>query len=212
MDIETLRIFAEVAHRGSFSEVARSRSTEPSSISRAVGVIEAELGERLFHRTTRKLSLTEAGALYLARIEPLVAQLEEAGAEARAIGRGPVGTLRLSVSVSYGMVRVMPMLARFRARPHPAERAQASVDGESIGAATILSDVVYQAQTLGGTVMEGIREGKAVFKRSTRISGVLLLDDALRTNPDPNQLEGAAGDAWRVVEPLFEACAADATA
>lgn len=116
MDIETLRIFAEVAHRGSFSEVARSRGTEPSSISRAVGVIEAELGERLFHRTTRKLSLTEAGALYLARIEPLVAQLEEAGAEARAIGRGPVGTLRLSVSVAYGMVRVMPMLGRFRAR------------------------------------------------------------------------------------------------
>lgn len=38
------------------------------------------------------------------------------------------------------------------------------------------------------------------------------LDDALRNNPDPNQLEGVAGDAWRVVEPLFEACAADATA
>jgi DNA-binding transcriptional LysR family regulator len=115
MDIETLRIFAEVAHRGSFSEVARSRGTEPSSISRAVGVIETELGERLFQRTTRKLSLTEAGALYLARIEPLVAQLEEAGAEARAIGRGPVGTLRLAVSVAYGMVCVLPMLERFRA-------------------------------------------------------------------------------------------------
>ena len=115
MDIETLRIFAEVAHRGSFSEVARSRGTEPSSISRAVGVLEVELGERLFQRTTRKLSLTEAGALYLARIEPLVAQLEEAGAEARAIGRGPVGTLRLSVSVSFGMVRMVPMLERFRA-------------------------------------------------------------------------------------------------
>lgn len=115
MDIETLRIFAEVAHRGSFSEVARSRGTEPSSISRAVGVLEAELGERLFQRTTRKLSLTEAGALYLARTEPLVAQLEEAGGEARAIGRGPVGTLRLSVSVSFGMVRVVPILERFRA-------------------------------------------------------------------------------------------------
>lgn len=115
MDLETLRIFAEVAHRGSFSEVARSRGTEPSTIARAVGVLEAELGERLFHRTTRKLSLTEAGALYLVRTEPLVAQLEEAGAEARAIGRGPVGTLRLSVSVSYGMVCLVPVLERFRA-------------------------------------------------------------------------------------------------
>ncbi len=116
MDIETLRIFAEVAHCGSFSDVARARGTEPSSISRAISVLEVELGERLFHRTTRKLSLTEAGALYLVRTEPLIAQLEEAGAEARAIGRGPVGTLRLSVSVSYGMVCLVPVLERFRAR------------------------------------------------------------------------------------------------
>lgn len=71
-------------------------------------------------------------------------------------------------------------LARFREQPHPAIAAIASLDGEPIGRSTILNDVVYQARTLGGTVMAGIRQGKAVFRRSSRIAGVVLLDDALR--------------------------------
>lgn len=116
MDIEALNVFAEVAHQGSFSIVARAHGVEPSSISRMIAGLEAELGERLFQRTTRKLTLTEAGTLYLARIEPLVAQLGEAAEEARAMGRGPVGTLRLSVSVAYGLARIVPLLGAFRAR------------------------------------------------------------------------------------------------
>lgn len=116
MDIEALRVFADVAHSGSFSAVARARGVEPSSVSRAIATIEAELGERLFQRTTRKLTLTEAGTLYLARIEPLVAQFDEAAGEARAMGRGPVGTLRLSVSVAFGVARIVPLLGDFKAR------------------------------------------------------------------------------------------------
>lgn len=116
MDTNALSIFVEVAHQGSFSTVARTRGIEPSSVSRSIAAIEAQLGERLFQRTTRKLALTEAGALYLARIAPLIAQIEEAGAEARAIGRGPVGTLRLSVSVAFGLLRIVPLLGAFGAR------------------------------------------------------------------------------------------------
>lgn len=73
-------------------------------------------------------------------------------------------------------------LARFRAQHHPAVAAVASVDGEALGRSTTLSDIVYQARTLGGTVMEGIREGKAVFRRSSRIAGAVLLDQALRNS------------------------------
>ena len=116
MDTEALRVFVDVAHSGSFSAVARGRRVEPSSISRVIAAIEAELGERLFQRTTRKLTLTEAGTLYLARVAPIVAQLDEAAAEVRAIGRGPVGTLRLSVSVAYGLARIVPLLGQFQTR------------------------------------------------------------------------------------------------
>lgn len=116
METDALKIFVAVARQGSFSAVARARQVEPSSISRVIAGVESELGERLFHRTTRKLSLTEAGALYLSRVEPLVAQLDEAAADVRAIGRGPTGTLRLSVSVAFGLLRIVPLLGTLRAR------------------------------------------------------------------------------------------------
>jgi DNA-binding transcriptional LysR family regulator len=115
MDLAALRTFVAVARRGGFSAVARTQGVEPSSVSRVVAAVERELGERLFHRTTRKLTLTEAGAAYLARVEPLIAQFEEATEEVRAHGRGPVGTVRLSTSVAFGLAMIVPLLGRFRA-------------------------------------------------------------------------------------------------
>jgi hypothetical protein len=99
-------------------------------------------------------------------------------------------------------------LARFRARAHPAVSAVATLDGAPLGAATILSDVVYQAQTLGGTVMEGIRKGKAVFRRSARISGAVLLDDALRVRSrdrDEAQAKAIVGGALLLLSALTAA-------
>ena len=108
MELVALEIFVEVSRRLNFSDVARNRDIEPSSVSRTISSLETELGERLFHRTTRKLTLTEAGALYLARVEPLVAQLDDAKHEVRATGRGPRGILRLSASVAFGQIISWP--------------------------------------------------------------------------------------------------------
>jgi tetratricopeptide (TPR) repeat protein len=66
-------------------------------------------------------------------------------------------------------------LARFRPRWHPAARAQAWLDGKLIGPGYMLVDVDYQARTRGGTEMEGIRKGKAVFKTATAVAGVTAL-------------------------------------
>ncbi len=71
-------------------------------------------------------------------------------------------------------------LARFKPRPHPAVRARAAVDGQPVGTSSILLDVEYQARTLGGTVMEGIRQGKAVFRAASAIGGAVLIDQAAR--------------------------------
>jgi DNA-binding transcriptional LysR family regulator len=75
MDLEYLRLFVEVARRGTFAAVARDHDLDPSSVSRTILTIEAELGVRLFHRTTRRMTLSEAGVNYLARIEALVEEL-----------------------------------------------------------------------------------------------------------------------------------------
>ncbi len=115
MDVENLRIFVEVARRGSFAAVARDRNTDPSSISRAVATLEEELGTRLLQRSTRRMSLTEAGNLFFGRIEALVEELDHARDEVREASVRPVGTLRLTASVSFGHMSLLPLLPKFRA-------------------------------------------------------------------------------------------------
>jgi DNA-binding transcriptional LysR family regulator len=116
MEISDLLMFAAVARRGSFASVAKDRNVDPSSVSRAIADLEAELGLRLFQRTTRSMTLTEAGDLYLARIEPLIEELTRARDAAAQVTGAPRGLLRLTASVTFGQVRIVPLLAEFRAR------------------------------------------------------------------------------------------------
>lgn len=131
MDLAALRTFVAVAHQGGFSPVARTQGVEPSSVSRVIATVERELGERLFQRTTRKLTLTEAGTAYLARVEPLIAQFEEASEEVRAHGRGPVGTVRLSTSVAFGLTMVVPLLGLF-CEQFPAMKIELVMDDANV--------------------------------------------------------------------------------
>jgi DNA-binding transcriptional LysR family regulator len=114
MNTEALDLFAAVAKRGSFAAVAKDRNIDPSSVSRAIADLEAELGLRLFNRTTRSMTLTEAGDLYLARVEPLVEELVRARDAAAQMTGAPRGLLRLTASVTFGQMRIVPLLAEFR--------------------------------------------------------------------------------------------------
>ncbi len=116
MQIESLELFIEVAHQGSFAEVARSRDRDASHVSRTISALEKEMGVRLFQRTTRKVTLTEPGRLFLASVEPLIKALAAAQNEARLISSEPRGHLRLTTSVSFGQQCVVPLLGAFRAR------------------------------------------------------------------------------------------------
>ncbi|WP_439341205.1 LysR substrate-binding domain-containing protein [Vacuolonema iberomarrocanum] len=115
MDLSVLQTFVDVVKRGSFAAVARERNIDPSSVSRAIAGLEAELGIRLLQRTTRKLSPTEAGMTYFQRIEPLVEEMQQAIAVATDISGQPKGTLRITASVSFGLKCVVPLLPDFRA-------------------------------------------------------------------------------------------------
>lgn len=106
-----LQIFVEVMRQGSFAAVARDRNIDPSSVSRAIAGMEEELGIRLFQRTTRQLSPTEAGIAYFERVEPLVEEMQQAIAVAADISGQPKGTLRVTASVSFGLKCIVPLLA-----------------------------------------------------------------------------------------------------
>ncbi|MEO1522899.1 MAG: LysR family transcriptional regulator [Cyanobacteria bacterium J06633_2] len=114
MDIDALQQFIDVVRQGSFAAVARERNIDPSSVSRAIANLEKELQVRLFQRTTRKLSPTEAGSTYFERVESLVEELQEATAHIAETSGQPKGTLRVTTSVSFGQRCLIPLLPTFQ--------------------------------------------------------------------------------------------------
>lgn len=115
MDIAALRTLQLVAHHQSFAAVARVLDVDPSSVSRTVAGIEAQLGLRLFQRSTRQLTLTEAGSVYLARIGPLLDDMDLARDAAAEVSTQPSGRVRLTASVAFGQEVIVPHLAELRA-------------------------------------------------------------------------------------------------
>ncbi len=118
METEDLALMLEIARLDGFAPAARARGVDPSSVSRRVAEVEARLGIRLFERTTRRLSLTEAGAAYLARAEEALELLEAAGDAARSATARPRGLLRLTASVAFVERRLSPLIPEFLAA-HP---------------------------------------------------------------------------------------------
>lgn len=114
MDIDSLKTVALAARLGSFAAAARALDTDPSSVSRTVAAVEAALKLRLFQRTTRRLTITEEGDLYLSRIRPLLDEFDRARDEAQSMRAAPSGTLRLTASVAFAHECIVPHLKEFR--------------------------------------------------------------------------------------------------
>jgi DNA-binding transcriptional LysR family regulator len=109
-----LRLFTRVARTGSFSRAGREFRLSQPSASRIVASLEREVGAALFTRTTRAVTLTEAGADYLARVESILGALDEADHAAR--GTGEIrGLLRVGLSSSFAVREVIPRLPPFMA-------------------------------------------------------------------------------------------------
>jgi DNA-binding transcriptional LysR family regulator len=118
MNIDSLRTFAEVVRLGSFAAAARALDASPSSITRTIAALEADLGARLLQRTTRKLALTEGGEAYLAQVAPLLQELAAAGDALRS-GAGQIrGVVRVTASVAFGQAMLVPLLPALHAT-HP---------------------------------------------------------------------------------------------
>jgi len=116
--LHQLRAFVAVASQGSFAAAARDLGVAPSVVTRAVAALEQTLGVLLMHRTTRKLSLTEPGALYFEQVRDLLAALDRASEEARANTAAVRGTVRMTCSVAYGQAVIVPLLPALHER-HP---------------------------------------------------------------------------------------------
>jgi DNA-binding transcriptional LysR family regulator len=125
--LDGLLAFATVAERGGFTAAAAALEVTPSAVSQTVRQLEERLGVRLLHRSTRSVSLTEAGEQFLARVAPAVAELTQAAAELDAFRSGPSGILRLNMANIVYAVWLRPLLPGFLAR-HPGIKVELGFD------------------------------------------------------------------------------------
>lgn len=118
---QEMRVFAAVVDAGSFVGASDAIEMSKPAVSRHVQDLEARLGVRLLQRTTRKLSLTEEGAVFYARCKDLLANVDEAEAEITSRTGEASGLLKVNAPVSFGIIHLAPLWAEFMAR-HPKVR------------------------------------------------------------------------------------------
>jgi DNA-binding transcriptional LysR family regulator len=116
--LDAMRLFAAVADLGSFAEAARRQRVSPATATRAVALLEDQLGVTLLRRTTRSVRPTERGALYLERCRDLLRDLDEAEHAVRGQDAEPRGPLAVAAPLVFGRLHVLPIVQDLL-RSHP---------------------------------------------------------------------------------------------
>lgn len=111
-----MKVLVRVVDSGSFVRAAEALDTSTAAISRQIGALEAYLGARLLNRTTRRLSLTDAGGEFCERSRAILDEIAEAEAVAGRHSVQPVGLLRITAPLSFGVTQLSRLLQPFRAR------------------------------------------------------------------------------------------------
>jgi DNA-binding transcriptional LysR family regulator len=114
--LDLIRTFREVASHGSFSRAARKLDVSKATVSKYIAELEARLGVRLLNRSTRAVSLTDAGALLLERSKPMMEMFELTQAEVQEHASRPTGRLRISAPLGAGQGDLPKMLGQFMSR------------------------------------------------------------------------------------------------
>ncbi|HWP26531.1 MAG TPA: LysR substrate-binding domain-containing protein [Xanthobacteraceae bacterium] len=147
-----MQVFVRVAALGSLSAAARALGMSQTMVTKHIGAIEERLGVKLVHRTTRRLTLTEAGRRYLDAAERILADLEEAEAVASADRFEARGTLRVNAPVSFGMREIAPLLPDF-AKANPAVTIDLGLNDRVVDMIEEGWDLVIRIGNLAETTM-----------------------------------------------------------
>lgn len=126
--LRAMRVFARVVDQGSFAAAARAQNEAPAVVTRLVAELEAHLGARLLHRSTRRIALTEVGERYLERVRQVLADVDDAQALVQAAATEPSGLVRLRLPPAFAVHQLARHLPDFHAR-HPKVRLELSAEG-----------------------------------------------------------------------------------
>lgn len=142
-DVVSMVLFARVVEERSFTGAAARLGMSKSAVSAQVARFEERLGAQLLHRTTRRLSLTEAGLELYQRCARIAAEADETAALAQGLGRELQGTLKVNAPVSFAVAHLADAVSDFL-REHPRLRVELSVDDRFVDVAHGGHDVVVR--------------------------------------------------------------------
>ena len=183
--LDEMEIFAEVVEAEGFSAAARRLTLSKSAVSKQVGRLEDRLGVRLLNRTTRRLSLTEAGTAFYAACRRV---LDEAAAAEQAVSNlaaAPRGLLKLNAPMSFGILHLGPAIPAFHAR-YPQVTVDAAMNDRFVD---LVEEGYYVAIRIGA-----LRDSSLVARRLAPCRAVLCASpDYLERRGRPRRPEDLAG-------------------
>jgi DNA-binding transcriptional LysR family regulator len=153
-----LEAFAAVAENGGFTAAARTLGRTTSSVSKQIQSLEARLGVRLLHRTTRRVSLTEIGVAFRDRVNGVLNDLDEAETAVAQLHEEPRGTLRVSVPTDFGRLHLAETLARF-AKQHADIRLEVDFSDRFVDVVEEGFDIVVRIANLADSTLVARRMG-----------------------------------------------------
>jgi DNA-binding transcriptional LysR family regulator len=157
--LDTLRIFIAAAEAGSFAAAGRQLRRSRDLVSKAVAELEADLGRPLFHRTTRRIELTDAGNAYRGQIQPLLLELNAADARIRGGSDEAHGRLRVNAPMAWSNVVLAPMVGRFLQR-HPQIQLDLVLDDRALDPIPAHVDVTLRIAAAPDTPLASERFGE----------------------------------------------------
>ncbi len=189
VDLNHLPLFVTVAETGSMSDTARRLGLPKSSVSRGVAALEAALGVQLFHRTTRKVTLTTAGAAFLERAQRALLLVREATQALPEQEAEPSGVLRLTAPVDLGLTVLPELAAQFTAR-YPGVRLEVRLSNRE-------EDLVAEGFDLALRVAKRLRDSSLVARRLGSLELRLYASPGyLARRGAPRGVDELAGHAW----------------
>jgi DNA-binding transcriptional LysR family regulator len=176
--LDGLMAFCKVAEHRGFTSAAAELEVSPSALSQAIRQLEARLGVRLLNRTTRSVSVTEAGEAYLARVGPAVAQVIEAGEDMNVLQGRPAGTLRINAARISIVTVLQPILAGFL-QEHPHIELELTNDEGFV-------DIVERGFDAGVRLGESVHQDMVAVPLTGPLTmGVVASPEYLRRVPAP---------------------------
>lgn len=201
MELPALRAFVKVVQLGSFTRAAEALGSQKAHVSRVVSALERELGLRLLERSTRALSLTEAGREMYERAQAILAAVEDAERMAQQVQGDPRGTLRLTCGVEFGQLAVSAWIDEYLVR-HPQVRVEAEYTARVVDLVHEGFDLAIRVGSLPDSSLAARSLGRLEYvlvaaPSYLRQHGAPRSPDALRSHELLIFSAGASAAGWR---------------